>query len=48
MQVEFRTEDFFAVGQDKAMVPPWPHLVVCTSYISVHPARFGVSRGHRD
>jgi len=46
MQVEFRTEGFFAVGQDKATVPPGPHLAVCTSNISVPPAPNGVQRGH--
>ena len=41
-----REKHFFGVGQDKAMVPPRAHLVVCTSYISVHPAGSGVQRWH--
>lgn len=47
MLVRVRGEHIFGVGQDKAMVPPLAHLVVCTSYLSVQPAGAGVLRGHR-
>lgn len=37
---------FCAGGQDKAMVPLGPHLVVCTSFSGVQRRRVAVQRWH--